>query len=170
MPSSTLLEELQLRVSSNIIVQYTLFKTKDLYQYANEYQCIEIVLKQADKAKRRNRPHTKKTTSTVTRSRDISTSQKGATITPTSNTSTSTTINRTSYQPTATTASTARSTNIFLKPKPHYEDPHKQELSDKERCFECGGPDHITKNYLKKNKIAVVEELDLDFDKDSEKE
>ena len=86
------------------------------------------------------------------------------------NTSTSTTIDRTSYQPIATTVSTARSANTFLNPKPHYEDPRKQELSDKGRCFECGGPDHITKNYLKKNKIAVVEELDLDFNKDSEKE
>ena len=152
------------------MVQYTLFKTKDLYQYANECQCIEIVLKQVDKAKRRNRPYTKKTTSTVTRSRDINTSQKGATITSTSNTSTSTTINRTSYQPIVTIINTARSANTFLKPKPHYEDPRKQELSDKGRCFKCEGSDHIVKNYLKKNKITVMEELDLDSNKDLKKE
>ena len=60
--------------------------------------------------------------------------------------------------------------NTFLKPKPHYKDPRKQELSDKERCFECGGPDYIIKNYLKKNKITVIEELDLDSNKDLKKE
>ena len=59
--------------------------------------------------------------------------------------------------------------NTFLKPKLYYKDPRKQELSDKGRCFKCGGPDHIVKNYLKKNKITVVEELDSDSNKNLKK-
>ena len=54
---------------------------------------------------------------------------------------------------------TSKPLNTLIKVKTSYNDPRKQELSNKRFCFIYEKLNHIVKDYSKDEKLAVIEEL-----------